>query len=252
MRSLFLPAILAGSLLVSVSQLSGEEAVYRPPEGQAAPVAPPLRKGSPLDHLANDPKQDTPTVGYREGNTKGEFVWIGHRLPDALGGQGWGWVKKAGESWGSAKWVALQETPGLAVAPHRKLFKSDADSNWEYKLWGKFASYKAYDPRMDEQIPVFVLQGYEVIGPATSAQRQDRPARSHPAQAERRLFASRASDSDRSRRRLTRCPFEPLVDREAEPMFRERDGINHSHARIVIERPQRTEEIRRGFAEIAR
>ncbi len=31
---------------------------------------------------------------------------------------------------------------------------------------GKYATYKAYDPRMDEQLPVFILQGYEVIGPA--------------------------------------------------------------------------------------
>lgn len=170
MRALFLPALFAASLLVSTSLVHSEdeaegEAHYKPPEGQAPPVAPPLRKGSPLDHLANDPKHDTPTLGYKEGKTGGEAPFIGHRLPDAMGGQGWGWIKPPGDRWGSAKWCTIQEAPGLAVAPHRKLFKSDADSNWEYRLWGKFASYKAYDPRMDEQIPVFLLQGYEVIGP---------------------------------------------------------------------------------------
>jgi len=169
MRLLFLAAILSGLLLLTTGSLSAQEAapeaVYKAPEGEAAPVAPPLKKGSPLDHLANDPKQDVPSVGYKEGHTTGEAAWIGHRLPDAMGGQGWGWVKKSGDNWAAAKWIALQEAPGLAVAPHRKLFKSDADSNWEYKLWGRFASYKAYDPRMDEQIPVFLLQGYEVIGP---------------------------------------------------------------------------------------
>jgi hypothetical protein len=166
MRHLLFCAVLAGSLLLSHGYLRAQEAVYKAPEGQAPPVAPPLKKGSPLDHLANDPKLATPTVGYKEGHTEGDAPWIGHRLIDAMGGQGWGWVKKSGDNWGSATWIALQETPGLAVAPHRKLVKADADADWEYKFWGKFASYKAYDPRMDEQIPVFVLHGYEVIGPA--------------------------------------------------------------------------------------
>jgi hypothetical protein len=169
MRTPRLWAALAGSLLLSTSFLfaqdSAPEAVYKAPEGQAPPVAPPLKKGSPLDHLANDPRHDTPTIGYKEGKTTGDTYWVAHRLPDPIGGQGWGWVRKSNEMWPSATWIALQEAPGLAVAPHRKLFKSDADANWEYRFWGKFASYKAYDPRMDEQLPVFLLQGYEVEGP---------------------------------------------------------------------------------------
>jgi hypothetical protein len=142
------------------------DAIYQAPTGQAPPVAPPLRKGSPLDHLANDPKLDQPVVGYREGHTQGEAPWIGHRLIDPDGGQGWGWVKPSGAGWGSARWIALQETLGVAVAPHRKLAHADEDTDWEFKFWGKFASYKAYDPRLDEQLPVFILQGYEVIGQA--------------------------------------------------------------------------------------
>jgi len=163
-RLILLSALLLGSLLLSAGLLHAQEAVYQAPAGEAPPVAPPLKKGSPLDHLANDPKLAEPAVGYREGHTEGDAPWIAHRLIDEQGGQGWGWVKKSGEGWGSATWIALQETPGLAVAPHRKLAKADADLNWEYKFWGKFASYKAYDPRMDEQLPVFILQGYEVIG----------------------------------------------------------------------------------------
>jgi hypothetical protein len=165
MRPILLCAVLSGSLLLSANLLRGQEAVYKAPAGEAPPVAPPLKKGSPLDHLANDPKIAEPNIGYREGRTRGDAPWIGHRLIDADGGQGWGWVKKSGDGWGSATWIALQETLGVAVAPHRKLVKSDGDLNWEYKFWGKFASYKAYDPRLDEQLPVFILQGYEVIGP---------------------------------------------------------------------------------------
>lgn len=166
MRFILFFAFLAGSLLLPTDLLRAQEAVYQAPAGEAPPVAPPLKKGSPLDHLANDPKLAVPTIGYKEGNTQGDAPWIAHRLIDDMGGQGWGWVKKNGAGWGSAKWIALQETLGLAVAPHRKLAKADADLNWEYKFWGKFASYKAYDPRLDEQLPVFVLTGYEVIGPA--------------------------------------------------------------------------------------
>jgi hypothetical protein len=157
---------LLGVLFLTPCPARAQEAVYQAPSGEAPPVAPPLRKGSPLDHLANDPKLAQPVVGYREGRTEGETFWIAHRLIDEMGGQGWGWVRKNGDDWGSAKWIALQETPGLAVAPHRKLVKADADLNWEFRFWGKFAPYKAYDPRLDEQLPVFILQGYEVIGPA--------------------------------------------------------------------------------------
>jgi hypothetical protein len=165
MRLIFLSAFLSGSLFLTTGLLRAQEAVYQAPAGQAPPVAPPLKKGSPLDHLANDPKIAQPIIGYREGHTEGIAPWIGHRLIDPVGGQGWGWVKKNGDDWGSAKWIALQETLGLAVAPHRKLVKADGDLDWEFKFWGKFASYKAYDPRLDEQLPVFILQGYEVIGP---------------------------------------------------------------------------------------
>jgi len=166
MRSILLPAFVIASLLVSPALLRAQETVYQAPAGQAPPVAPPLKKGSPLDHLANDPRIAQPVPGYKEGRTQGDAPWYAHRLIDEVGGQGWGWVKPSGESWNSAKWIALQESPGLAVAPHRHLVKADGDENWEYKFWGKFASYKAYDPRLDEQLPVFVLQGYEVIGQA--------------------------------------------------------------------------------------
>ena len=165
---------LIGGLVVGVwfaisSQLpaqTADDGGYVPPSGGPPPVAPPLIKGSPLDHLANDPKVEALPVGYKEGNTTGEVYWMAHRGIDDQGGLGWGWIKKNGAGWASAKWVALQETLGLAVAPHRKLTKSDGDKDWEFKFWGKFASYKAYDPHLDEQLPVFILQGYEVIGPA--------------------------------------------------------------------------------------
>jgi len=146
-----------------------DDGKYKAPNGGPPPVAPPLKKGSPLDHLANDPKLPLPTVGYKEGHTNGSTYWIAHRGLDAQGGEGWGWIKSGtdGKSWNSGQWIALQETLGVAVAPHRKLVKNDADADWEYKFWGHIAPYKAYDPHLDEKVTVFVLEGYEVIGPGS-------------------------------------------------------------------------------------
>jgi len=130
----------------------------------APPVAPPLKQGSPLWHLTYDVKLVQPTPGYREGETGGTDFFIGHRGIDNEGGQGWGWLRKSTDDWGDGKWIALQETPGVAVAPWRKLTTRNGDADWEFKMWGHYASYKAYDPHLDELLPVFVLQGYQVIG----------------------------------------------------------------------------------------
>ena len=172
LRGLFL---FSGVIFMAASPLPGQAAPPTPqtdtdnyiaPAGAAPPVAPPLKKGSPLDHLTNDPRYTSLPVGYREGNTSGPDYWIGHRYIDDMGGQGWGWIRKSSDDWDDGIWIALQETLGVAVAPHRKLLPTSTDSDWEYRFWGKMAPYKAYDPRLDELLPVFVLQGYEVIGPA--------------------------------------------------------------------------------------
>jgi hypothetical protein len=160
-RLLFVAAaILFGGGCAARAQLAGDTSLTAPP------VAPPLKKGSPLDHLTNDPKLDLPQAGYKEGQIGGTPLFIGHRGIDTEGGQGWGWLRKGSDGWDDGQWIALQEQPGLAVAPFRKLKQRNADADWEFKFWGHYASYKAYDPRLDELLPVFVLQGYEVIGPA--------------------------------------------------------------------------------------
>jgi hypothetical protein len=157
-------AFLAGTLLSRAAdspQVDTDN--YTAPAGAAPPVAPPLNPNSPLYHLAHDPKYPTPVVGYHEGHTTGAF-WVAHRGIDDVGGMGWGWIRPSDGDWGDGKWIALQETPGLAVAPHRRLVSASADNNWEFRFWGHMAPYKAYDPHLDELLPVFVLQGYQVLG----------------------------------------------------------------------------------------
>jgi len=170
--------LLAAALALAVpagarAQLAGDTSLTAPP------VAPPLKKGSPLDHLTNDPKLDQLPIGYSEGQTGGVPFFVAHRAVDTDGGMGWGWVRKSDDDWSDGRWIALQEQPGLAVAPFRKLKTRDGDDNWEFKFWGHYAAYKAYDPHLDELLPVFVLQGYQVIGPAAPLNRlvgpPDRP-----------------------------------------------------------------------------
>jgi len=169
--------LLTGGLVsgVSLRAQTTDTDTYKAPSGTAAPVAPPLRKGSPLDHLTNDPRVASLPIGYRQGNTSGSEFFIAHRFVDDMGGQGWGWLRKSDDDWGDGRWIALQETPGLAVAPHRKLLAPDGDENWEYRFWGRYASYQAYDPRLDEMLPVFILEGYQVLGPANPLRNRTGP-----------------------------------------------------------------------------
>jgi hypothetical protein len=185
MRTSLFIAMLAGAWMLSTAASSAQttpaqtsaddSGLYTSPNGAPPPVAPPIRKGSALDHLVNDPKVPALPVGYKEGHTTGSDYLIAHRRVDDAGGSGWGWIKKEGQSWSSAQWIALQETPGVAVAPFRKLVSHEADDNWEFKFWGTIAPYKAYDPHLDEVVPVFVLQGYEVIGPENALNIKEGP-----------------------------------------------------------------------------
>ncbi|WP_174581649.1 hypothetical protein [Candidatus Methylacidithermus pantelleriae] len=100
--------------------------------------------------------------------------FIGHRFCEK-DGYGWGWVKRPGQSWDQAVWVALFEQPGRLVAPHRKLGRRDADQDWEYRMRGYFADFQVYDPRRDELLDVFVPQSIEPIGKAPPLNRPPGP-----------------------------------------------------------------------------
>ena len=48
---------------------------------------------------------------------------------------------------------------------HLVLLKSrNGDLNYEYELWGHWARFTAYDARTDERLPIFILEGWRVIG----------------------------------------------------------------------------------------
>jgi hypothetical protein len=117
---------------------------------------------SPLSSPPNPPPPP-PSVNSH-GITTGE-VWIGHRtVIDRYAG--WGWIWREDQTHRRAKWVVLEEVPGKFMAPGRFLSNPDMDNNVQYKLYGEWANYKAYEPNYDVMVSVFKIKGWERIGPA--------------------------------------------------------------------------------------
>ena len=72
----------------------------------------------------------------------------------------WGFVRKPGESWASAKLVMLNEQKKLA--PDRERGTLGSDHGYEYKLFGYFSGETVYEPASNGFYPEFVLTGYEL------------------------------------------------------------------------------------------
>ena len=79
----------------------------------------------------------------------------------------WGFVRKPGQQWSTAKLVMLNEQGKLA--PDRELGKLGSDNNYEYKLHGDFSGQTVYEPASNGFYPEFVLKSYEMrtITPAS-------------------------------------------------------------------------------------
>lgn len=73
----------------------------------------------------------------------------------------WGFVRKPGQSWSTAKLVMLNEQQKLA--PDRAINQIGADNNYEYKLYGHFSEDTVYEPASNGFYPEFVLTNYELI-----------------------------------------------------------------------------------------
>ena len=75
----------------------------------------------------------------------------------------WGWVRKSGEPWSSAKMVLINEQ--FKLIPDRQAGKPGSDNDHEYKLFGNFSGDTVYEPASNGFYPEFVLKGYELISP---------------------------------------------------------------------------------------
>jgi len=110
----------------------------------------------------------------KHGDINGES-WIAQRtmVEDYCG---WGWVKKDKESWRQARWVALEGTPRTCPLPHTFLPRPEDDKNYQYRFFGTFAPYRAYEPQADMWVDVFILKGFMSLGPAKEEIRRPPPA----------------------------------------------------------------------------
>ena len=110
----------------------------------------------------------------RHGETDGPF-WFGQRtvVEDYCG---WGWLRKEGEGWNQARWIAIEYDPKGCPAPHAFLPRPGDDKDYLYKLYGDFAPYRAYEPQADVWVDVFKIKGFVSLGPAKNPILREPPA----------------------------------------------------------------------------
>lgn len=73
----------------------------------------------------------------------------------------WGFVRRSGEPWSSAKMVLMNESKKLV--PDRERAAIGKDNNFEYKLSGDFTGDTIYEPASNAFYPEFMLTGYELL-----------------------------------------------------------------------------------------
>ena len=73
----------------------------------------------------------------------------------------WGYVRRPGQPWSTAKLVMLNEK--LKLAPDRAQNSFGIDNGYEYKLYGEFSGETVYEPASNGFYPEFILKNYELI-----------------------------------------------------------------------------------------
>jgi hypothetical protein len=78
----------------------------------------------------------------------------------------WGYVRKPGQPWTTARLAMFNEQTKLA--PDRAMGRLGSDHGYEYKLYGHFSDNTVYEPASNGRYPEFVLTGYELrsVSPA--------------------------------------------------------------------------------------
>ncbi|MDB6078845.1 MAG: hypothetical protein JWO82_2592 [Akkermansiaceae bacterium] len=79
----------------------------------------------------------------------------------------WGYVRRPRQSWDKAKLVMINESkkkqPDRLPENGPDGARYGYDQNYEYRLNGYFTGRNAYDPNSDQQLPEFMLTGYEAV-----------------------------------------------------------------------------------------
>lgn len=79
----------------------------------------------------------------------------------------WGYLRRPGESWRTAKLVMMYEhtvhQPDRGPEPPLKNAVFGTDDNVEYAITGSFTGQKAYEPSTNMVLPLFKATSYQVI-----------------------------------------------------------------------------------------
>jgi len=73
----------------------------------------------------------------------------------------WGYLRKPGQPWSTAKLVVFNEKQKLS--PDREQLNFGFDNNYEYRIYGNFSGQTVYEPASNGFYPEFVLTKYELI-----------------------------------------------------------------------------------------
>jgi len=82
----------------------------------------------------------------------------------------WGYLRKSGNSWDSARLVSFNESskrsPDRLPADGPDGARHGFDTNYEYRIWGKYTGEVVYDPNSNKFLPEFKLQRYHLLDKA--------------------------------------------------------------------------------------
>lgn len=119
--------------------------------------------------LGGGPNMGGPTVEERNakiaGEPTGDFYYGRRYFVNKT--RFWGYLRKPREPWSKAKLVMFHE--GRKTNPDRYPENGPPgqryafDNNFEYKVYGRYIGREAYEPNSDQFLPVFQLNGYQVV-----------------------------------------------------------------------------------------
>ncbi len=73
----------------------------------------------------------------------------------------WGYLRRPGQPWSTAKLVMLNEK--YKLAPDREQLSFGSDNNYEYKITGYYSGDTVYEPASNSIYPEFVLKTIQLI-----------------------------------------------------------------------------------------
>ncbi len=114
----------------------------------------------------NTLRSDCEAVNLREqeiaAEPRGDY-YIGRRYYVPIT-RFWGYLRRPGQSWREAKLVIMDEsavrTPDRGYEPPVKGSTYGHDANMEYRICGSYTGAKAYDPSINQILPVFKATSY--------------------------------------------------------------------------------------------